>query len=104
MELPVCFFIAPLKSDDTAARERFEAVYESVVTPAALEAGFMPTNCLCQLQGSVITNIFERILKARVVIADITGGNGSVCYELGYAHRESKPTILLIKQGCTPPY
>ena len=104
LNLPICFFIAPLKGEDTATRDRFEAVFESVVTPAALETGFMPYDCLCAQPGSVVTSIFERILKARVIVADLTGGNGSVGYELGFAHSRSKPTILLIKQGYTPPY
>jgi hypothetical protein len=104
MELSTCLFIAPLKDDDTVTRERSETVFEALVTPAALEAGYYPEFCLSGEPGSIFNNIIEKIYNARVLIADLTTGNGSVCYELCAAHLKGIPTVLLIQENHTPPY
>ena len=43
----------------------------------------------------IIDQIWERILRADLIIADLTGRNPNVFYELGYAHALNKSTILL---------
>lgn len=43
----------------------------------------------------VMQDIYESILTARIVIADITGRNANVFYELGMAHALGKEVILL---------
>lgn len=48
------------------------------------------------LYGSdVVQDIYESILRARVIIADITNRNANVFYELGIAHALGKEVILL---------
>ncbi len=39
--------------------------------------------------------IWEQITKARVLLADLTGKNPNVFYELGLAHAKSKPVIFI---------
>ena len=47
---------------------------------------------------SLITwDIWERINKARFIIADMTGRNPNVFYEVGLAHAISKEVILLTR-------
>jgi|SRR6266853_3082947 len=43
----------------------------------------------------ILEKIREQILEAKVLIADITGRNPNVFYELGLAHALEKPVILL---------
>lgn len=43
----------------------------------------------------IIDLIQEQILRADVVVAEVTGRNPNVFYELGYAHAVAKNTILL---------
>lgn len=43
----------------------------------------------------IIEDIWEGILQARLIIADTTGKNPNVFYELGVAHTLGKPFILL---------
>jgi len=40
-------------------------------------------------------DIWSMILSAEVVVADITGRNANVFYELGIAHTLGKPVILI---------
>ena len=45
--------------------------------------------------GSIMSDIWQFTRKADVVLADVTGRNGNVLYELGLAHAAGKPTILI---------
>jgi hypothetical protein len=101
---PLCVFIAPLKGDDSATRERSEDVYASLVVPAAQQAGFAPEFILDDEPGTIMNHIARSIKTARVVVADLTGNNFSVGYELGFAHMIRKPTIPLIKCGSAKPF
>ena len=103
-EKPRCLFIAPLKGDDSATRERSEDVYASLVMPAATQAGFLPNFVLDDQPGTIMNHIVRSIRMARVVVADLTGNNFSVGYELGFAHMLGRPTIALIRAGSAMPF
>lgn len=45
--------------------------------------------------GSVVEQIKERIQRAHLVLADITGANANVFLEIGYAWGKGRPTVLL---------
>lgn len=54
--------------------------------------------------GSILTHIINHMVKARVIIANISNRNPNVCYELGIAHMMGKPTILLCRNGMEAPF
>ena len=45
--------------------------------------------------GSIMTDVWSAIHAARVVVADCTGRNPNVFYEIGLAHAIGKQTILI---------
>jgi hypothetical protein len=49
------------------------------------------------LNGSIITDIWSAINAAKFIIADCTGRNPNVFYEIGVAHAIGKDTILISK-------
>ena len=54
--------------------------------------------------GEIIDEIKDAIRNADFVIADTTGGNANVCYEVGFAHALEKPTVLLCRKGESLPF
>jgi hypothetical protein len=44
--------------------------------------------------GSVVEQIWDQIVKAKVLLADLTDKNPNVFYELGLAHAARKPVIF----------
>jgi len=52
--------------------------------------------------GRITSQIIAAISNADVVIADITGSNANVLYELGQAHAGGKPTIVLNQAEKSP--
>lgn len=45
--------------------------------------------------GFILSQIYDKIRQADCVIAEMSGGNLNVFYEVGYAHGQGKTTILL---------
>lgn len=54
--------------------------------------------------GEIINEIRNAIKEYDVVIADTSGANANVCYEVGYAHALDKPTILICRKGEKLPF
>lgn len=49
------------------------------------------------IKGDILSHILKKIVKSRVVIANINGRNPNVLYELGIAHALDKPTLITSK-------
>jgi len=75
---------------------RFNPIYENIIKKVIKKFGL---NCkrADEIFGTepIIKYIWEHIKKARILIADITGRNANVFYELGLAHAINKEVILI---------
>ena len=54
--------------------------------------------------GEIIGEIRKAIAEYDVVVADTTGANANVCYEVGYAHALQRPTVLICRVGEQLPF
>jgi hypothetical protein len=86
--LDTCFVMMPFG-------EWYDIYYKEIYAPAIKEAGFEPVRAdELFSSGSVVEQIWEQIDKAKVLLADLTGKNPNVFYELGLAHANRKPVIF----------
>ena len=76
--------------------DRFQPIYDDHIRPEVQRAGLRCERA-DEIRGtSLITwDIWEKINRARFLIADLTDRNPNVFYELGLAHAISKDVILL---------
>jgi Tfp pilus assembly protein PilF len=82
----ICFIIMPFGADD-AARRKFLGVYQSILKPAAESAGYSVRRADTeQMPGNITAEIINYLSTADMVIADLTGGNANVFFELGIRH------------------
>jgi len=51
--------------------------------------------------GNIMNQVWQEIRRSEVIVADLTGENANVFYEMGLAHALGKP-IIMIKQKGTP--
>ena len=85
----LCFVIMPFSPE-------YESVYRQVIKPAAESFGLKVLRADDIYSPGVITEqIKAAIHQSRICIADVTGKNPNVLYEVGIAHRLDKSTILL---------
>lgn len=77
--------------------ESFSPIYRDVVRPVCLELllTVIRGDEFTSTQGSVIEEVWSALNNCKFVIAEITGGNDNVYYELGIAHTLNKPAILI---------
>ena len=54
--------------------------------------------------GSVVLDVWNAIAHARLLIADCTGRNPNVFYELGVAHTLGKPVVLIAQNVDDMPF
>ena len=83
------FVLMPLSKE-------FDPVYSDFIKPVLEDAGFdvLRANDIRSTQN-VMRDIFEAITKSDLIVADLTGSNPNVFYELGIAHALKRPVILL---------
>jgi hypothetical protein len=71
--------------------------YELIYKPAIVRAGLTPVRADSDIfgTGKIIDQILSGILAAKVLVAELTGRNPNVFYELGLAHALKKPVVLI---------
>src|SRR5437016_4278830 len=116
----ICFVIMPFGKKmvrDDEGRERpidFDPIYEEIFVPA-IKAATLPLPEKGELKpertdkdffsASIPQDMFEYIEYSRIAIADITGLNANVLYELGVRHRARESGTVVFRQpGVTIPF
>lgn len=84
-----CFVLMPFG-------DFFDKYYSGVYEPAIRAAGMDPVRADGIFKsGQVIEQIWAGVQSSRVLLAELTGKNTNVFYELGLAHALGKPVILV---------
>jgi len=85
----LCFVLMPFD-------EAFQPLYDDHIKPTVVRAG-MRCERADDIQGTTLItwDIWERVNRARFLLAELTGQNANVFYELGLAHALSKDVILI---------
>jgi hypothetical protein len=100
-----CFFITEIGKKDSAERRRADGVLRSIVEPAAAEVGLQVVRAdQIAKGGQVNLQIIEHICKASNAVADLTGGNLNVYYEVGMRHAVRKPLALMADESESLPF
>jgi hypothetical protein len=92
-----CFIVMPFSQEWSADVHRIlaTACEAAGVRPVRGDDLFSPTD--------ILEDIWQSLNAADFVIADITGRNPNVLYELGIAHTLAKPVLILSKEAADIP-
>lgn len=101
-----CFFIAPIGNDESKIRKRSDEVREWIVKPAAEAASNLKTVRADDVgePGQITAQAVQHCLKAKAAVADLTGGNPNVYYELSVRHGALLPVVLIAEDGTDLPF
>jgi len=95
---PFCFVLMPFA-------EAFTDIYNLGIKETCEQAGAYCERVDEQVyQGNILDRVYNQIAKADFIIADMTGRNANVFYEVGYAHALGKSTILLTQHNDDIPF
>lgn len=103
---PLCFVIAPIDKPDSEVRRRSDQMRKYIFEPVAsgicgyevLRADDLPE------PGLITSQVIQHLINDALVIADLTGWNPNVFYELAIRHAIKKPVVQLIQFGERIPF
>jgi hypothetical protein len=83
----------------------FNDLYQLGIKPAAEGSGAYCERIDEQLfDENILARLYNQIAKADLIVADMTGRNPNVFYEVGYAHALGQKVILLTKNADDIPF
>ncbi|MFB7376169.1 hypothetical protein ACFC6U_12845 [Kitasatospora purpeofusca] len=106
-----CFILGPtgeprieLGPPTRPARAIALLAFETIVEPACTGLGIGPVRS-DQISGTgeITEQVYQQVLAADLVIADVSGGSPDVMYGLGLRHATGKPVIHIGEAGQLPP-
>ncbi|MEI6502891.1 MAG: hypothetical protein WCP21_17915, partial [Armatimonadota bacterium] len=76
----------------------FRPGFDDLIGPAIEAAGLECVRADQEALGHIHQMMFERIFESPVVIADISGCNPNVFYELGVSHSAARRAITVVRE------
>jgi hypothetical protein len=94
------------KTDAAGRVTNFDSVYQKLIAPAVEAAGLEPIRADEEkIGGTIHKPMYERLMLCRYAVADITGANPNVFYELGIRHAlRPSSTVVLFVEGTVIPF
>ena len=105
---PLCFVLMPFgrKTDAAGRVTNFNSVFKKIIGPAVEQAGLEPIRADEEkIGGTIHKPMFERLMLCHYAVADITGANPNVFYELGIRHAlRPSSTAIVFREGTVIPF
>jgi HEAT repeat protein len=100
-----CFVIAPIGEENSDIRRRSDQILRHIIKPAAEICGYKATRAdEIDTPGLITSQVIQRVIGDPMVIADLTGTNPNVFYELAIRHASRRPLVQLIEKGERIPF
>ena len=99
---PHAFVVMPFgkKKGGDGSPYDFNAIYQTLIKPALEQAGFEPFRAdEATTSGDILTDMFQELLLADLVLADLSIDNANAFYELGIRHAFRKRGVVHIQAG-----
>ena len=94
-----CFFITPIGNKESKERENSDRVLQTLLQPALAQCGFSEESIIRSdmdaQPGRISHQMESHLSKGDLCIADLTGINPNVMYELGFRKGLGKPVIII---------
>lgn len=101
----VCFFVTPIGADGSPQRQHADLMLGSLIEPSLDTLGLRLVRAdQISKPGMITGQIIEHLVRAPLVIADLSFGNPNVFYELALRHASRKPAVQLIRAGDHLPF
>lgn len=101
----ICFIITPIGEDGSAIRRKADGLIDNVLGPVCNELGLkaIPAHNIDKI-GSITNQVVQHVLESKMVIANLTGLNPNVMYELAIRHASKKPVVCIAEDGTKLPF
>lgn len=100
-----CFLVSPISTPDSKVRKHSDKVMMYLLKPVCKELDYELIRCdLIDDNTKISEDVFRHLDNDELVIADITGNNPNVFFEIGYRYAKNLPVILICDKDdfCNP--
>jgi hypothetical protein len=98
VEAPFAFVLMPFASE-------FSDIYEFGIKETMIQKGVRCERVdEMEFNDRILDQVYKSIQRADLILADMTGRNPNVYYEVGYAHALKKDVILLTQDATDIPF
>ena len=98
-----CFIITPIGDETEPIRRHIEGIIDAAIKPALGDKYSVIVAHEIAEPGSITKQIIDEIYNDDLVIANLTGKNPNVMYELALRHAIAKPAIMIAEKGTALP-
>lgn len=100
-----CFVVSPIGDEGTDVRKNADQLYQHIIKPVCEKCGFAAKRVdEFNTADSITQEIVDALNEYDLVIADLTGHNPNVFFEIGYRTKSQKPIIHLKRKGESIPF
>ena len=97
--------IAPIGESGSEVRKRSDQVLKHIIRPAVQGCGYDPIRAdQISEPGLITSQVIQHIVDDNLVVADLTGRNPNVFYELAIRHAIRRPLVQLINKDEQIPF
>lgn len=101
----VCFLVSPIGSEGSPERKHADLVLGSLIEPALTGLGLRLVRAdKISTPGMITAQVIDHLVRAPLVIADLSFGNPNVFYELALRHASRRPVVQIVRAGDHLPF
>ena len=104
-EMKTCFVITPIGENGSITRRKIDGLIDEVIRPVLEKLNYtVIVSHRINDSGTMTSTIIEKAYNSDLVIANLTGNNPNVMYEVAIRHASAKPIIHITENISELPF